>query len=194
MEPATAWNEGYRLGGCPPAGHGGAVPWEGRGRAARAGAWGNSRGWLSGTCARPFCARHPAGPCSATPLPISFTFQVVSVDRSVLPYSYGILLGGNYRETEASRLRVAGDGAGNQEVYPQTLIPSGLSHGGVERCCSPEAAVELRTESADFSFGEWTGLEVSTVLVPTEATAMHTGALDAMGPPSAPVAAANHDW
>lgn len=119
---------------------------------------------------------------------------MVSVDRSVLPYSYGILLGGNYRETEASRLRVAGDGAGNQEVYPQTLIPSGLSHGGVERCCSPEAAVELRTESADFSFGEWTGLEVSTVLVPTEATAMHTGALDAMGPPSAPVAAANHDW
>ncbi|KAL6774553.1 hypothetical protein ACKKBG_A25445 [Auxenochlorella protothecoides x Auxenochlorella symbiontica] len=120
--------------------------------------------------------------------------QVVSVDRSVLPYSYGILLGGNYRETEASRLRVAGDGAGSQEVYPQTLIPSGLSHGGVEGWCSPEAAVELRTESADFSFGEWTGLEVSTVLVPTEATAMHAGALDAMGPPSAPVAAANHDW
>lgn len=119
---------------------------------------------------------------------------MVSVDRSVLPYSYGILLGGNYRETEASRLRVAGDGAGSQEVYPQTLIPSGLSHGGVERCCSPEAAVELRTESADSSFGEWTGLEVSTVLVPTEASDMHAGALDAMGPPSAPVAAANHDW
>lgn len=83
------------------------------------------------------CTHSPTQPLP--PLP-----QIAAIDYSVLPPSIGIEIGGNYRETEATRLQplsLSGDGAGGQQQEAEAV--QGLGHRDAATEAKEAAAAAL---------------------------------------------------
>ncbi|KAL0043906.1 hypothetical protein WJX82_004199 [Trebouxia sp. C0006] len=72
--------------------------------------------------------------------------KVVAVDMAVYPPSYGVMIGDNIRETEASRLRTRGS--------VTTQQPSGLYQPSLPNKQTPE--LDLQGASSGASFGDFT--------------------------------------
>ncbi|KAI3427299.1 hypothetical protein D9Q98_010218, partial [Chlorella vulgaris] len=70
--------------------------------------------------------------------------KIAAIDYSVLPPSIGIEIGGNYRETEATRLQplsLSGDGAGGQQQEAEAV--QGLGHRDAATEAKEAAAAAL---------------------------------------------------
>ncbi|KAK2079427.1 hypothetical protein QBZ16_003119 [Prototheca wickerhamii] len=78
--------------------------------------------------------------------------KLVSVDRSVVPFSYGIMLDGNYRETELDRLAPK---SGAAPTTPDLPVESVKSLPPVSSLAATEASEASLPAEGSSDFGDW---------------------------------------